>query len=60
MQTFADEARSEGYVGVEGDDPSIYWTYKTANGFGKDDGSTAGVYAVDVELGRCVSFMAAS
>ena len=29
-QTFADEARSEGYVGVEGDDPSIYWTYKAS------------------------------
>jgi len=55
MQTFADEARSEGYVGVEGDDPSIYWTYKTARGFGENDGRTAGVYAVDVELSESIS-----
>ena len=45
IQTFADEARSEGYVGVEGDDPTIYWTFKTSKGFGENDGKTAGVYA---------------
>ena len=27
-QTFSDEARSEGFIGVEGDDPSIYWASK--------------------------------
>ena len=44
-QTFADEARSEGFIGVEGDDPSIYWTYKTPAGFGPNENKTAGVYA---------------
>ena len=44
-QTFADEARSEGFIGVEGDDPSIYWTYKTPSGFGPNENKTAGVYA---------------
>jgi hypothetical protein len=62
-QTFTDEARSEGYVGVEGDDPSIYWTYpkgpvdvygKCREGFGADDGKTSGVYAIDVELGESI------
>ena len=38
-QTFTDEARSEGYVGVEGDDPSIYWTYKERDGYGPNDGT---------------------
>ena len=54
-QTFTDEARSEGYVGVEGDDPSIYWTYKEKNGFGPNDGKTAGSYAVDDETGESIS-----
>lgn len=54
-QTFTDEARSEGYVGVEGDDPSIYWTYKERHGYGPNDGKTAGVYAVDVERGESIS-----
>ena len=53
-QTFTDEARSEGYVGVEGDDPSIYWTYKGRVGYGPNDGKTAGVYAVDVEGGESI------
>ena len=47
-QTFTDEARSEGYVGVEGDDPSIFWTFKQRDGFGPNDGKTAGVYAVEI------------
>ncbi len=51
-QTFVDEARSEGFIGVEGDDPSIYWTHKTADGFGGNTGKTAGVYAIDLESGR--------
>jgi len=51
-QTFTDEARSEGYVGVEGDDPSIYWTYKSPAGHGPNDGNTSGVYALDVEIGN--------
>lgn len=51
-QTFADETRSEGYVGVEGDDPSIYWTYKaggvgSASTYGEPTSRTAGVYAAD-------------
>ena len=54
-QTFTDEARSEGYVGVEGDDPSIYWTYKGRDGYGPNDGKTAGVYAVDEENGESIS-----
>ena len=54
-QTFADEARSEGYVGVEGDDPSIYWTYKQRDGYGPNDGKTAGVYAIDEETVESIS-----
>ena len=55
-QTYADEARSEGYVGVEGDDPSIYWTYKDGSkGFGANDGKTSGVYAVDIEADELIS-----
>ena len=55
-QTYADEARSEGYVGVEGDDPSIYWTYKDGSrGYGVNDGKTSGVYAIDVELEECIT-----
>ena len=54
-QCFSDEARSEGYVGVEGDDPSIYWTYKERSGYGPNDGTTAGAYAVDVEVGEVIS-----
>ena len=59
-QTFCDEARSEGYIGVEGDDPSIYWTFKDgASGsagplsvegnFGDNQGRTMGVFALDVD-----------
>ncbi len=47
-QTFADEARSEGFIGVEGDDPNIYWTFKQGSGFGPNLNRTAGVYALDV------------
>ena len=39
-------------MGVEGDDETIFWTYKGAKGFGENDGSTAGCYAVDIEEGR--------
>jgi len=54
-QTFADETRSEGYVGVEGDDPSIYWTYKaggigSSSTYGDPSLETAGIYAMDREL----------
>jgi len=47
-QTFSDEARSTGYIGVEGDDPSIYWTYKVGSKYGPNDGKTSGVYAIDL------------
>ena len=50
-QTFADEARSEGFIGVEGDDPSIYWAGKAENGHYKNEGKTAGVYAIDLKSG---------
>merc|ERR1719291_1491208 len=54
-QTFADEARSQGFIGVEGDDPSIFWTFKTAHGFGCNQNKTAGVYAIDVQHGTPIS-----
>jgi len=54
-QTFADEARSEGFIGVEGDDPSIFWTYKTPTGYGPNEGRTAGPYAIDVESGEPIT-----
>ena len=42
-QTFSDEARSEGFIGVEGDDPSIYWASKQGDGYSsKQEGTTAG------------------
>jgi hypothetical protein len=49
-QTFSDEARSEGFIGVEGDDPSIYWASKQGDAYSSKQEattSTAGVYAID-------------
>ena len=41
------QARSEGFIGVEGDDPAIYWASKSADGSykneGRKDGATPGV-----------------
>uniref|UniRef100_A0A7S3STT7 Uncharacterized protein n=1 Tax=Emiliania huxleyi TaxID=2903 RepID=A0A7S3STT7_EMIHU len=54
-QTFADEARSEGFIGVEGDDPSIFWTYKTGSGYGVNEDRTAGVYAIDQDTGTPIT-----
>ena len=55
------QARSEGFIGVEGDDPAIYWASKGADGAyknemsNKKDGATPGVYAVDVKTGQVLS-----
>ncbi|KAL1525887.1 hypothetical protein AB1Y20_020715 [Prymnesium parvum] len=53
-QTFADEARSTGFIGVEGDDPRIFWTHKAGSSYGPNDGKTSGVYAVDVETNEAI------
>eukprot|EP00326_Haptolina_ericina_P034958 CAMPEP_0181243250 /NCGR_PEP_ID=MMETSP1096-20121128/42163_1 /TAXON_ID=156174 ORGANISM="Chrysochromulina ericina, Strain CCMP281" /NCGR_SAMPLE_ID=MMETSP1096 /ASSEMBLY_ACC=CAM_ASM_000453 /LENGTH=305 /DNA_ID=CAMNT_0023339593 /DNA_START=57 /DNA_END=971 /DNA_ORIENTATION=+ len=54
-QTFCDEARSTGFIGVEGDDPSIFWTYKIGSKeYGINDGKTSGVYAIDSESGLSI------
>ena len=34
---------------MEGDDPSIFWTFKGRDGYGPNCGKTAGPYAVDVD-----------
>jgi len=63
-QTFSDEARSEGFIGVEGDDPSIYWASKERDGYTsraeaqenqKKDGAVAGVYAIDSKSGQPIN-----
>lgn len=53
-QTFSDEARSTGFIGVEGDDPSIFWTYKVGGNYGPNDRKTSGVYAVDVDSNEAI------
>jgi len=53
-QTFSDEARSTGFIGVEGDDPSIFWTYKVGATYGPHDSKTSGVYAIDVESNEAI------